>query len=936
MPRPIEPAKPCATANRLYPLWQYVTMASTEGTGVPWFLKSTYPVLFPTHEALTKPRAEFEALIRNDLARRHDINNSVSTPGPTKALTETGESFTEINPSTTADIREGLQTMDVDAPEPEPSVTTNVEGPTGHPFMEGLISYNDPESTPNLENNMLTENGDISHQSTTNPLVDLFSELEDVVTTPRLRDMLEVAWKHDPLSTLKIIFNARSIHLGKSSRLIFYHCAGWLAQNHPLTLVANLQWLSRPVIPKKAKKDEKEDDLVLVDDEKDESNPSRYDVKHGVAHGYWKDLLNILALAANGKLDGLSNPQDILNTENPGIVKGKSVPSRRRGAQVRRAIRGRGGFYSRGRGSSISRGRGGSIPRGRGGSYSRGSRGTSRGRPPWRRSVNDAPSEDEPQTTSEQVSNQEGSDHEEIHQDDASESEKAEDVPTGEPLPAWKEKQRQVRAQRHRAAVKAFNENHVYRALHLTVARLFAEQLEVDLTALRGEDPKAKRAISLCAKWAPSHDHFHDRHTLVISSIAEILYPRESFDGVLSPTDDRQTYLRHARERYRKETSALRKHLEVVERNVTAQTFENIKYDRVPSVAMNNYSKLFAEKDIGRFEKYIDRVAEGKAKISGATLLPSTLVHQASQPDIRVPRQNNTFAAALVQQKMQRLQAQVVDGQWKTLVQRMKDSGALSSAIAVCDVSGSMGGPTFKDGTCPMDSAIGLSLLVASTTAPPFGGAFITFSSNPEVQEIDLSKPFTEQIQQLSSSAWGMSTNFVSVFKDLILPMALKNKLKPEDMVKRIFVFSDMQFDSAERSSARYRDGNVAPERWSSSYQHIKGRYEDAGYEMPELVFWNLAGGRDGMAPKPVTTTDEGTSLVSGYSQGMLKVFLENGGFEEPEAEEEPDDDAIVVSKDEDGEVTAQPAPKKAKMDPLMTVKKAIGHTSYEMLKVMD
>ncbi|KAH7275048.1 hypothetical protein B0J15DRAFT_507005 [Fusarium solani] len=813
-------------------------MASTTESQEAWFLKSSYPVLFPFHESLKKPQAEFENFLQEELRRRHDETPVDLGAGQDQVMTDAGESeaFTLVSNSTTGEIRKGIDAMDVTEPDSNDGKPEEPKADTkSNPFMEGLVSYGKKEEEPprNLENMMHTENRDLAYRSTKDALVDLFQELEEVVSGPRLAELLPAAWKADPLDTLSIIFNARSIHLGKSSRVSFYRCAGWLAQNHPATLVANLPWLSRPIIEKKAKK-EKEDDAVIVD-VKDENDPSKYDVKHGVAHGYWKDLLNILALAANNKLDGLSDPKSVLNSKNPGIIRGKSIAK----------TRGRGEF------------------------------------------------------------------------------------------------RRQTRDNRYEAAVKAFNTDPVYRALHLTIARLFAEQLEKDLRILRGVDAKAKRTISLCGKWAPSHDHFHDRHTFIVSTIAEILYPRDSIqDNRLLPTDDRETYLRFAREEYRKDTSALRKHLEVVERDITLQKFDNIKYDRVPSLAMSQYSKLFIEKDMDHFGTYIDKVAEGKANISGATLLPSTLIQKVRGGNLG---SGGNSARDLVDRKVHEIEAKVVDGQWKTLVQRIKDSGTLESCIAVCDVSGSMTYPNFPDNTTPMDSAIGLSLLIAEVAKPPFSGAFITFSARPTVEQVDLAKPLGEKYRSMLSSQWGMNTNFVAVFEDLILPMAIKNNLKQEDMVKRVFVFSDMQFDAAcGNESYGWDEEPKKPAEWTTSFERIKSKYQDAGYEMPELVFWNLAGGRAGYsggwgdttAPKPVTAEEEGTCLVSGYSQGMLKVFLDGGGFEEPEEEDE--DEEVVVDKDEDGNVTEKPTKKKAKMDPLKVVKKAISHKAYDMLKVVD
>ncbi|KAH8167461.1 hypothetical protein CIB48_g784 [Xylaria polymorpha] len=786
----------------------------------PWYLRSSVPVLFPTHDGfdLSMSQSTFDALIRN-IVRSRDTAQQDATE-ESQDNTRDGDDNITLASATTQEMRGALTQLDLDTtPETRAEEATAVEPENQHPFIQGLLSHDKPRSVleEDLENKMLTENADVTYRSTTSPLVDLFAELEDVLSSNRLLELLNAAWAEDSLATLKIIFNARSIHLGKGSRTTFYRCAGWLAQYHPLTLVANLRWLSRPVIQKKVeKKDETDPDMVMVDvkPEKDANDVTQFDVKHGVSHGYWKDLLNILVLSVRRHLNVLAHPKSILNVER----------------------------------------------------------------------------------------------------------QKKSDIGILSPEEA-KARRHSTRDHRNNEAIALFNSDSVYRALHLTVARLFAEQLKTDLSLLRGEDQKAKKDISLCAKWAPSHDRFHDKHTFIVSSIAEMLHPVVE----VAAGDDamaRELYLRHAREQYRRDISALRAHLDVVERKLSAKTYDKIHYDRVPSVAMNNYSKIFAEKDSERFEEYLDGVAEGKMRISGATLMPSLLVKQA--------RDDRSASRG----KMKELVAKVADGQWKTLVQRIKDSGTLESSIAVCDVSGSMETPVFRDGTCPMDSAIGLSLLLAEVTAPPFGGHFITFSESPAVESVDLSEALHLKIASMSQSMWGMSTNFVAVFEDLILPMAVRNKLSQEDMVKRVFVFSDMQFDQAEASGDQY----------SSSFERIKSKYADAGYEMPELVFWNLAGGRAGYgqgtggdptAPKPVTAEEAGTSIVSGYSQAMLKVFLDNGTFDDPDDEDEEGN--LKTTEEGDAVVVDSEAPtKKQKMDPISLLKKATSHKAYDPFVVLD
>jgi hypothetical protein len=153
------------------------------------------------------------------------------------------------------------------------------------------------------------------------------------------------------------------------------------------------------------------------------------------------------------------------------------------------------------------------------------------------------------------------------------------------------------------------------------------------------------------------------------------------------------------------------------------------------------------------------------------------------------------------------------------------------------------------------------------------------------------------------------------VFEDVILPMAVKNKLKQEDMVKQVFVFSDMQFDQAQYHT----------ERWTTSYERIKQRFSAAGYEVPRLIFWNLA---DGSSSKPTTMEDIETALVRGYSQGMLRAFLESGAFDDEEELEE------VEEEGEDGVMEVKKV--KKKIDPLSTVRKAVQNKAYDMLEVVD
>jgi hypothetical protein len=249
---------------------------------------------------------------------------------------------------------------------------------------------------------------------------------------------------------------------------------------------------------------------------------------------------------------------------------------------------------------------------------------------------------------------------------------------------------------------------------------------------------------------------------------------------------------------------------------------------------MDRYKKQFAMEDLQRFEAYLEDVAAGKAKISGAVLLPSQLVQKTFVANqyraITSQDRMSQNIDYLVKVKIAQIEAKVIDQQWNTLCQRIHDSGTLDNAIAVADVSGSMGGPIFADGTNPMCSSIGLSLLLAKVAKPPFNNSFITFSEMPQVVKLDSNATFSEQVRAMETAHWGMTTDFNAVFEKLLLPMAIENKIPKEEMIKRIFVFSDMQFDAARHGNACYgwnENPKPPPQDWETNYQRIKRLYEE-------------------------------------------------------------------------------------------------------------
>lgn len=282
-------------------------------------LDSSFPVLLPYNESLFLPDSDFRIFVQKAVAH-----------GSVPPLDELGMTGIESASKDATVLKRPASEEADDRPIKKA------------PFVAGLEKHEASLRTEEdlaAENKTLTENGDLTNVSSNNPLVDLFYDLGQSTEASVLKALLENAWREDSLMTLKIIFNTRSIHLGKSDKIAAYKALGWLAENHPNTLLANLSWLVRPVIEKKTQNSDtkevkqattaiksldtesngkttmEEDDFDMIDaDEATTSEPAKaHDVRFGVSHGYWKDLLNMVVFAANDELKFDGNPAALIS-----------------------------------------------------------------------------------------------------------------------------------------------------------------------------------------------------------------------------------------------------------------------------------------------------------------------------------------------------------------------------------------------------------------------------------------------------------------------------------------------------------------------------------------------------------------------------------------------------------------------------------------------
>lgn len=112
------------------------------------------------------------------------------------------------------------------------------------------------------------------------------------------------------------------------------------------------------------------------------------------------------------------------------------------------------------------------------------------------------------------------------------------------------------------------------------------------------------------------------------------------------------------------------------------------------------------------------------------------------------------------------------------------------------------------------------------------------------------------------------NTNIEAVF-NLILDMAKCQNVPREELPKQVLIISDMEFDQATASGYVPWENEKWDRPNETLFRKIERRYQENGYRMSRLIFWNVCG-RTNTIPK--VDNEEGLCLLSGFSQNAMRV----------------------------------------------------------------
>ena len=311
--------------------------------------------------------------------------------------------------------------------------------------------------------------------------------------------------------------------------------------------------------------------------------------------------------------------------------------------------------------------------------------------------------------------------------------------------------------------------------------------------------------------------------------------------------DKTRRYLGMSHKEYRKTLSIMRARINVLEVLMSANRWDEIEFDKIPSKAGLIYKNAFARRDIikAKYEKF---AKDENTKVNATTLYPYEVVEKAI--GLMHPGWWSNSKVAL--DNTDRL---MINKYWDNLTDYFK--GAKLDALCMIDTSGSMSGT-------PINVATALGLYCAERNQGPWHNHYISFSSRPQLIET-AGVDFCDKVDRIVRTNLCENTNIEAAF-DMVLNTAIHTHAQlPEYMI----VISDMEFDHAT-GNYWHSNGSMTTATAETVMETIERKFNHYGFRMPKLIYWNV----DARQANIPMIGNHYVSYVSGFSPSIFKSIL--------------------------------------------------------------
>ena len=333
---------------------------------------------------------------------------------------------------------------------------------------------------------------------------------------------------------------------------------------------------------------------------------------------------------------------------------------------------------------------------------------------------------------------------------------------------------------------------------------------------------------SLLAKWLPSEN----------ASAKET----KRMGGIV------REYLGMTHKQYRLTLSELRTRINIVEKLMSENRWDEIEFDKLPSRAGLIYKNAFARRDLIA-KKYEAFAKDENTKVNASVLYPYECVAQV------INSGRNYYGMSEVDRAM-------LEKYWNNLPDYFE--GKQSNMLAVVDTSGSMCG---SGASAPINVAISLGMYAAERAGGPFKDHYISFSSRPQLIKVE-GVDFADKVYRIYRTNLCENTNLTATF-DMLLDIADRPDVREEDIPEQIVVISDMEIDRMSGGGWRSNVPAWTEKSAMTEMDKVRAKWAAHGHKLPRLIYWNVNARQN-------TILDAGpaVSFVSGFSPAIFQSIM--------------------------------------------------------------
>lgn len=360
-----------------------------------------------------------------------------------------------------------------------------------------------------------------------------------------------------------------------------------------------------------------------------------------------------------------------------------------------------------------------------------------------------------------------------------------------------------------------------------TAVQIYIERLKDDLKNI-----EKNRPTSLASKWAVTEKSSLNRKYKFVNVICNQW-------GINKKT-------------YRQIISKIRNTKYSIEKILTTCNYKNIKFSKIPKLALIKYRNILYEKQQNNFMIYLTFLK-----------LKSDMFKPPDYSPIDLVLQYNKISGNNLENEV----SDSVEKEWENIVLRSQFMGKFKDCLSILDNTGSMYqqdvGSIKIYNKMPINIGIAISVLISRCCNKPFNNIVMTYSDDCNYIYLRKDETLHESMEQILNYP---STNLLNLEKILEKILETTNFNNKSGMIKNIIIFSDKSFINSV---------NNYKEIIQKVYNQ---KYSIYGYKIPNILYFNINTNDINIIDYE---SDYNTiTEVTGFSHEIINNFINTGSMD--------------------------------------------------------